>query len=166
MQKTNWGFLVFSFCDCIFNLNRIFCSGNCLSPSLIVKWQKALQMPEVNTMLFLFLPFFFFFLQCYTWIENLESLKSSAALSLTSTEPKFPSHRPMLMGPSPDCSWNAPSPTLLSPANILHVQASLPLLSCSTSELSDRSTPKLPPCRDVGEDDVLKDEGTARNTSQ
>lgn len=64
MQKTNWGFLVFSFCDCIFNLNRIFCSGNCLSPSLIVKWQKALQMPEVNTMFFLFLPFFFFFSCC------------------------------------------------------------------------------------------------------
>lgn len=165
MQKTNWGFLVFSFCDCIFNLNRIFCSGNCLSPSLIVKWQRLYKCLKL-TLRFFFSCLFFFSLQHYTWIENLESLKSSAALSLTSTEPKFPSHRPMLMGPSPDCSWNAPSPTLLSPANILHVQASLPLLSCSTSELSDRSTPKLPPCRDVGEDDVLKDEGTARNTSQ
>lgn len=129
MQKTNWGFPIFSFCDCIFNLNRIFCSGKCLSPSLIVKWQRLYKCLKLT--LCFFFSCLFFFLQCYTWIENLESLKSSAALVLTSTEPKFPSHRPMLMGLSPDCSWNAPSPTLLSPANILHVQASLPLLSCS-----------------------------------
>lgn len=78
MQKTNWGFLVFSFCDCIFNLNRIFCSGNCLSPSLIVKWQKALQMPEVNTMLFLFLPFFFFPAMLHlNWKSGITEVKCS-----------------------------------------------------------------------------------------
>lgn len=58
--KTNWGFPIFSFCDGIFNLNRIFCPGNCLSPTLTVKRQRLYRCLKLTLCFFFFLFLFFF----------------------------------------------------------------------------------------------------------
>lgn len=167
MQKTNWGFPIFSFCDCIFNLNRIFCSGKCLSPSLIVKWQRLYKCLKLT--LRFFFPFFFPAMLHLDWKSGITEVKCSFVTDFDRAKVSQPQTHVngSLTWLQLECSKPDPFvPSQHPPCAGISPPALLLLAPCSTRELSDRSTPELPPCRDVGEDDVLKDEGTARNMSQ